>query len=191
MTCRLPTIVTALCFLLGCAELAATLPSGEIFAAIFRPLCEALMARGLQPDQQVFVTKETQPVASTFALRSLFAEGDLTPADAERDDELDRRLLSNFTPTTFVVPAEGPCQWLPYQDTVPDEAAHDNLVLQLSNPIDAPIPHPAAGQAGVFAKLSIGESQSGDWYWIALEDVDTSWIVTNVYELPISDAYYH
>lgn len=158
-------------------------------AVIFPVLCEEFFEETDPTTTSIVVLSETRPIFETFALRVLHGAGELTPAEAEQDDERDERLKDSFQPNRVRVPKSAQeCNWLSPKRPDSEYFGTDQLMLELSNVVEDPFAPSGGSRFGVFARLSIGGRFGAGWYWVALNGVPGSWETAAAARLPINDG---
>lgn len=169
------------------------LPSGSpgpLPASIFPSLCDAFIQNeGYDSSTSTLVLRKTRPIFNTFALRLLHEVGDMTPAEAEGDDQRDALLRARFVPRPVPLPERtGACHWSSPTGSDDEALGSDQLLLELSNIVEDPFLGDRERSYGIFARLALGFQSGGSWYWIALERSGSTWNVSKVSGLQISDG---
>lgn len=183
---RLLVILVAM----GCATHDAAHQTGGVPNEVFPALCERFIdSEDLDPSIRIVVLAETRPIFATFALRTMHDAGELTPAEALQDDARDEELAEDFRPAPVAPPApDRRCSWSYEHRPATDYAGTNEVVLELSNPIDDPFSESSQAQSGVFARLSSGLVSGASWYWVGLRRTGETWEVDSVSPLEISDG---
>lgn len=174
----------------GCAGLGrtATAASGAVPAGVFSALCEVFATEeGFDATVPTTVLRWTRPIYQTFALRVLHGAGALTPAEAQVDDAHDAALRQRFKPSRVALPSTNVCLWTAATRSDQSYFGGNDLVLELSDPVDNPFSTGPADRRGLFARSSLGGSAGATWYWVTLEPEGGEWSVSGVHLLELSD----
>lgn len=137
-------------------------------------------------DRKITIPFETVPLIEIFALHMLSTTNNLTAEDFFADDKLSQELLRSFTPTPIAPPkVPSNCHWR-RTTSIREAQGRNDLVLELSSPLENPYATDTTRKFGVFARLTSGVI-GGTWYWISIEKKDDEWKAVNVIRLDISE----
>lgn len=157
---------------------------------LYDNVCTALVQeQGLASDQEVLVLESTGAIYHMIALQSYYSGGSLRPSEIGPDIKRQRQLEASFRSQKSPRPPKtSGCNWR-YVDSTYEELRFSNeLLLDLSNPIDNPYVGGESPARGRFARFSLGGRPGASWLWISLHERDGQWVAGDAVLLDVSDS---
>jgi hypothetical protein len=188
----LATIVSLASYV-ACRSAQETASHGRIPQTLFKPLCDILMIEeSLAAEQTVHVLPRTRPIFRMIAVKFAYTsdEEGVTPDHVTAADALDKAYKDQFRAMEIGLPSINVtrCQLLRTEKSFGDYYLSDELLLELSSPVENPYSEDGKEPYGLFARLSLGGRSGGGWYWVALKQGDEGWEVLRVIPLAIFDG---